>query len=133
MKIQHSTGPASCKVNFNAGDHMQNTPLTPKKVVKLTAKPELSDTYRICNVAIAEYPAQVSVSLKNEKYYNGHYQAHYCYLMYVGDCGTKNKYVSTEIFLRAGVASIPMAALLKTHLGVEVDPQDGKSLRVCVK
>ena len=30
--------------------------------------------------AIAEYPAQVSVSLKNEKYYNGHY----CYSMYVG-------------------------------------------------
>ena len=29
--------------------------------------------------AIAEYPAQVSVSLKNEKYYNGHY----CYSMYV--------------------------------------------------
>ena len=28
---------------------------------------------------IAEYPAQVSVSLKNEKYYNGHY----CYSMYV--------------------------------------------------
>ena len=26
MKIQHST--AGCKVNFNAGDHMQNTPLT---------------------------------------------------------------------------------------------------------
>ena len=34
---------------------------------------------------------------------------------------------------RAGVASIPLATRLKTHLGVEVDPQDGKSLRVCVK
>ena len=48
MKIQHST--AGCKVNFNAGDHMQSTPLTPKKVVKLTAKPELSDTCRICKL-----------------------------------------------------------------------------------
>ena len=48
MKIHHST--ASCKVNFNAGGHMQNTPLTPKKVVKLTAKPELSDTCRICKL-----------------------------------------------------------------------------------
>ena len=48
MKIQHST--ASCKVNFNAGDHMQNTPLTPKKAVKLTAKPELSETCRICEL-----------------------------------------------------------------------------------
>ena len=48
MKLQHST--ASCKVNFNAGDHMQNTPLTPKKAVKLTAKPELSDTCRICKL-----------------------------------------------------------------------------------
>ena len=48
MKIQHST--AGCKVNFNAGDHVQNTPLTPKKAVKLTAKPELSDTCRICKL-----------------------------------------------------------------------------------
>ena len=32
---------------------------------------------------------------------------------------------------RAGVASIPLADLLKAHLGVEVDPQDGKSSRVC--
>ena len=56
MKIQHSTGPASCKVNFNAGDHMQNTPLTPKKVVKLTAKPELSDTYRICKRSDCRIP-----------------------------------------------------------------------------
>ena len=29
--------------------------------------------------------------------------------------------------------SIPLATRLKTHLGVEVYPQDGKSLRVCVK
>ena len=45
---------------------MQNPPLTPKKAVKLTAKPELSDTRRICKV---------------------------------GDCGKKNKYVCTEIFI----------------------------------
>ena len=80
MKIQYST--ASCKVNFNAGDRMQNTSLTPKTVVKLTAKPELSDTCRICKL----YLKLQSVI-----------------------CGTKNKYVSTEIFFkipqRAGVAS----------------------------
>ena len=55
----------------------------------------------------------------------------------VGDCGEIKKYVSTEIVFkipqRTGVASIPLATLSKTHLGVEVDPQDGKSLRVCVK
>ena len=108
MKIQHST--ASCKVNFNAGYHMPNTPLTPKKVVKLTAKPELSVTCRICKL----YLKLQSVI-----------------------AGRKTSTFPTEIFFkipqRAGVASIPLAALLKTHLGVEVDPQDGKSLRVCVK
>ena len=49
----------------------------------------------------------------------------------------KNKYISTEnlfkIPQRAGVAKIPLVDLLKIHLGVEVDPQDGKSSRVCFK
>ena len=108
MKIQHST--ASCKVNFNVGDHMQNTPLTPKKVHG-EAHSE-TRTFRYM-----PYKTIFKIA--------------------VGDCGMKNKYISTEIFFkipqRAGVASIPLAALLKTHLGVEVDPQDGKSLCVCVK
>ena len=47
MKIQHGT--ASCKVNFNArGSHAERYATTPKKAVKLTAKPELSDTGRVC-------------------------------------------------------------------------------------
>ena len=40
--------------------------------------------------------------------------------------------LNKEFPQRAGVASIPLAARSKTHLGVEVDPQNGKSLRVCV-
>ena len=83
---------------------MRNAPLTQKKAVKLTANPELSDTCRILKL-----------------YFN----------IAVGDFGKKNKYVSTEnlfkIPQRAGVASIPLAGILKTHLGVEVDPQDGES------
>ena len=47
MKIQH--GSASSKVNFNAsGSHAERYATTPKKAVKLTAKPELSDTGRVC-------------------------------------------------------------------------------------
>jgi len=34
---------------------------------------------------------------------------------------------------RAGNDKIPLADLLKIHLDVEVDPQDGKSSRVCAK
>ena len=34
---------------------------------------------------------------------------------------------------RAGVDKISLADLLKIHLDVEVDPQDGKSSRVCAK
>ena len=34
---------------------------------------------------------------------------------------------------RAGVDKIPLADLLKIHLDVEVDPQDGKSSRICAK
>ena len=52
-----------------------------------------------------------------------------------GDFGGKNKNISTEnlfkIPQRAGVDKIPLADLLKIHL--EVDPQDGKSSRVCTK
>ena len=74
--------------------------------VKLTAKP--SDTCCICNIY-----SKIAVS----------------------NFGKKNKYISTENLFkipeRAGVASIPLADLLKAHLGVEVDPQDGKSSRVC--
>ena len=48
MKIQHGT--ASCKGNFNArGSHAERYATTPKKAVKLTAKPELSDTGCVCN------------------------------------------------------------------------------------
>ena len=51
--------------------------------------------------------------------------------------GGKNKYISTEnlfkIPQRPGVAKVPLVDLLKIHLGVEVDPQDGKSSRVCAK
>ena len=42
----------------------------------------------------------------------------------VSDFGKKDKYVSK---------SIPLGGLLKTHLGVEVDPQDGKFSHVCAK
>ena len=34
---------------------------------------------------------------------------------------------------RAGVDKIPLADLLKIHLDIELDPQDGKSSRVCAK
>ena len=91
-------------------EHIQNAP-TPKKAVKLTVKPsDQSDTCRICNVY---------------------------FKIAVGDFGKKNRCISTEnlfkISKRAGVTTIPLADLLKTHLGVEVDPQDGKSSRVCAK
>ena len=84
---------------------MQNAPLAPKKAVKLTAKPEVSDTCHICKI--------------------------YCKIA-VGDFGKKNKYTFYGKFvydlkLPAGVASIPLAELLKGHLRDEVDPQDGKS------
>ena len=73
--------------------------------MKLTAKP--SDTCRICNIY---------------------------FKIAVGDFGKKNKYISAgnlfKIRERAGVASIPLANLLKA---VDVDPQaqDGKSSSVC--
>ena len=47
MKIQYGT--ASSKVNFNArGSHAERYATIPKKAVKLKAKPELSDTGRVC-------------------------------------------------------------------------------------
>ena len=47
--IQHGT--SNCKVNFNArGSHAERYASTPKKAVKLTAKPELSDIGRICKL-----------------------------------------------------------------------------------
>ena len=56
----------------------------------------------------------------------------------VGDFrGRKYMYISTEnlfkIPQKSGVAKIPLAELLQTHLGVKIDPQDTKSLRVCAK
>ena len=34
---------------------------------------------------------------------------------------------------KSGVAKIPLAKLLQTPLGVKIDPEDRKSLRVCAK
>ena len=49
----------------------------------------------------------------------------------VGDFSGKNKYILNlfEIPERAGIDKIRLADLLKIHLGVELDPQDGKSSR----
>ena len=49
--------------------------------------------------------------------------------------GRKTSTFPREFFFkipqRARVVSIPLAALLKTHLGVEVDPQDQGRNEVC--
>ena len=93
---------------MNAG--RKNSSLTPNKAAKPAEKSENSDACRLCGIY---------------------------FKISVGNFGGKNKYISTEnlfkIPQRAGVAKIPLVDLLKIHLGVEVDPQDGKSSRVCAK
>ena len=88
----------------------KNSSLTPKKAVKHAENSNVSDACRLCGIN---------------------------FKISVGDFGGKNKYVSTEnlfkIPQRAGVDKIPLADLLKIHLDVEVDPQDGKSSCVCAK
>ena len=88
----------------------KNSSLTPKKAAKPAENSNVSDACRLCGIN---------------------------FKISVGDFGGKNKYVSTEnlfkIPQRAAVDKIPLADLLKIHLDVEVDPQDGKSSRVCAK
>ena len=88
----------------------KNSSLTPKKAAKPAENSNVSDACRLCGI-----------NFKTS----------------VGDFGGKNKYVSTEnlfkIPQRAGVDKISLADLLKIHLDVEVDPQDGKSSRACAK
>ena len=72
-----------------------NVSETPKKSEKRSEKSVNSDTCRICKVY---------------------------FKLSVGNFGGKDKYISTEnlfkIPQRAGVVSIPLADLLKAHLGV---------------
>ena len=88
----------------------KNSSLTPKKAAKPAENSNVSDACRLCGIN---------------------------FKISVGDFGGKNKYVPTEnlfkIPQRAGVDKIPLVDLLKIHLDVEVDPQDGKSSRVCAK
>ena len=51
VNCEDKHGTASYKVNFNARrSHAERYATTPKKAVKLTARPELSDTGRICKL-----------------------------------------------------------------------------------
>ena len=99
---------ASCRCKMEAEPN--NVSVTPKKSVKRSEKSVNSDTCRICQVY---------------------------FKLSVGNFGGKDKYISTEnlfkIPQRAGVVSIPLADQLKAHLGVQVNPGDGKSSRVCAK
>ena len=92
---------------MNAG--RENSSLTPKKAAK-PAKNFNSDACRLFGIN---------------------------FKISVGDFGGKNKYISTEnlfkIPQRAGVDKIPLAYVLKIHLDINGDPQDGKSSRVCAK
>ena len=92
---------------MNAG--WENSSLAPKKAAK-PAKNFNSDACRLCGIN---------------------------FKISVGDFGGKNKYISTENLFkiphRARVDKIPLADLLKIHLDINVDPQDGKSSRVCAK
>ena len=68
MKIQYNTS-AICKLNFIASGTHAECSVDAKKVVKLTVKPEVSDTCHICKIY---------------------------FKIAVGDFGKKNKYISIE-------------------------------------
>ena len=95
-----------CRMNTGR----KNSSLTPKEAAKPAENSNYSDACRLCGIN---------------------------FKISVGDFVGKNKYISIEnlfkIPQRAGVDKIPLADLLKIHLDVEVDPQDGKSSRVCAK